>query len=68
MEKYPAPGEINTAGKKDFKYGYFECRAKVPAGNGYLPSFWMMQQMKIYMDSGQNVVNRHHGSYGTTDQ
>lgn len=26
----------------DFKYGYFECRAKVPTGKGYLPAFWMM--------------------------
>lgn len=35
-------GRINTQGKHDFKYGYFECRAKVPAGKGYLPAFWMM--------------------------
>ena len=35
-------GRVNTQGKKDFKYGYFECRAKVPQGNGYLPAFWMM--------------------------
>lgn len=25
-------GRINTQGKHDFKYGYFECRAKVPTG------------------------------------
>ena len=35
-------GRINTQGKHDFKYGYFECRAKVPTGKGYLPAFWMM--------------------------
>ena len=35
-------GRINTQGRHDFKYGYFECRAKVPAGKGYLPAFWMM--------------------------
>ena len=35
-------GRVNTQGKKDFKYGYFECRAKVPQGTGYLPAFWMM--------------------------
>lgn len=35
-------GRINTQGKHDFKYGYFECRAKVPVGKGYLPAFWMM--------------------------
>lgn len=35
-------GRINTQGWHDFKYGYFECRAKVPTGKGYLPAFWMM--------------------------
>lgn len=35
-------GRINTQGKHDFKYGYFECCAKVPTGKGYLPAFWMM--------------------------
>ena len=35
-------GRINTQGKHDFKYGLFEVRAKVPAGKGYLPAFWMM--------------------------
>jgi beta-glucanase (GH16 family) len=35
-------GRINTQGKHDFKYGRFEARAKVPAGQGYLPAFWLM--------------------------
>lgn len=35
-------GRVNTQGKHDFKYGYYECSAKVPAGYGYLPAFWMM--------------------------
>lgn len=35
-------GRVNTQNKHDFKYGYFECRAKVPTGKGYLPAFWMM--------------------------
>ena len=35
-------GRINTQNKHNFKYGYFECRAKVPQGAGYLPAFWMM--------------------------
>ena len=35
-------GRVNTQGNHDFKYGYFECRAKVPTGKGYLPAFWMM--------------------------
>ena len=35
-------GRVNTQNKHDFTYGYFECRAKVPEGKGYLPAFWMM--------------------------
>ncbi|MHB8128992.1 MAG: family 16 glycosylhydrolase, partial [Mobilitalea sp.] len=35
-------GRINTQNKHDFTYGLFEVRAKVPAGQGYLPAFWMM--------------------------
>ncbi len=35
-------GRINTQGKKDFKYGIFEARLKVPRGKGFLPAFWMM--------------------------
>ena len=35
-------GRINTQNKHDFTYGRFEVRAKVPAGKGYLPAFWMM--------------------------
>lgn len=35
-------GRINTQNKKTFTYGLFECRAKVPAGKGYLPAFWLM--------------------------
>ena len=35
-------GRINSQNKQTFKYGYFECRAKVPTGAGFLPAFWMM--------------------------
>ncbi len=35
-------GRVNTQGKNDFTYGYFETRAKVPEGMGYLPAFWLM--------------------------
>lgn len=35
-------GRINTQNKNTFTYGYFECRAKVPEGAGYLPAFWLM--------------------------
>lgn len=35
-------GRVNTMGKHEFKYGFFESRLKVPAGNGFLPAFWLM--------------------------
>ncbi|WP_318664669.1 carbohydrate binding domain-containing protein [Treponema sp.] len=35
-------GRINTLGKKEFTYGRFEARLKVPRGKGFLPAFWMM--------------------------
>lgn len=35
-------GRINTQNKHDYTYGLFEVRAKVPAGQGFLPAFWMM--------------------------
>lgn len=35
-------GRINTQNKHNFTYGLFEVRAKVPAGQGFLPAFWMM--------------------------
>lgn len=33
---------ITTAGKKEFKYGYIEARAKLPTGHGIWPAFWML--------------------------
>lgn len=35
-------GRISTQNKKDFTYGVFEARLKVPEGNGFLPAFWLM--------------------------
>ena len=35
-------GRVNTQNKHDFTYGYFEARARVPEGQGYLPAFWLM--------------------------
>lgn len=33
---------ITTAGKKEFRYGYMEARAKLATGQGIWPAFWML--------------------------
>lgn len=33
---------ITTKGKKEFKYGRMEVRAKLPTGQGIWPAFWML--------------------------
>lgn len=33
---------ITTKNKQEFKYGYFEARAKLPVGQGIWPAFWML--------------------------
>lgn len=35
-------GKVTTAGKKDFRFGKFEIRAKSVAGQGLWPALWMM--------------------------
>jgi beta-glucanase (GH16 family) len=43
----PKPGEytsarLKTKGKREFKYGRFEARMKIPKGQGLWPAFWML--------------------------
>lgn len=33
---------ITTKGKKEFRYGYMEARAKLPVGKGIWPAIWML--------------------------
>lgn len=35
-------GRISTRGKREFTYGLFEARLRVPRGRGFLPAFWLM--------------------------
>jgi beta-glucanase (GH16 family) len=35
-------GRITTSGKREFKYGRFEARIKVPTGQGIWPAFWLL--------------------------
>ena len=41
-------GRINTSGKADFKYGRIEMSAKMPAGQGTWPAFWMLPTDYVY--------------------
>lgn len=41
-------GLIDTRGKFSQKYGKFEARMKLPAGQGYWPAFWMMPEHDVY--------------------
>lgn len=44
-----------TKGKKDFKYGKIEIRAKIPKGRGLWPAFWMLSsnEPRIWPDDGE---------------
>jgi beta-glucanase (GH16 family) len=39
---------IKTQGKKTFKYGRIDIRAKLPFGKGIWPAFWMLPQNNVY--------------------
>lgn len=40
--------KIVSRGKKHFKFGKMEMRAKLPKGKGIWPAFWMMPQNSVY--------------------
>lgn len=63
---------IRTKGKKDFLYGRFEARIKVPAGQGLWPAFWMLPTASRYgtwAASGEidiiETINNASTAYGT---
>jgi beta-glucanase (GH16 family) len=35
-------GRIHSKGKREFQYGRFEARVRMPAGEGYWPAFWLL--------------------------
>jgi len=41
-------GKVTTAGKKEFKYGRFDIRAKGIEGKGLWPAIWMMPQSENF--------------------
>lgn len=67
-------GRVNTQNKHNFKYGLFEARVKMPAGQGFLPAFWMMPANEnLYgqwprcgeIDIAEVLGNETSTSYGT---
>lgn len=40
--------KILTSGKKTFKYGRIDIRAKLPKGKGIWPAFWLLPQANVY--------------------
>ena len=42
--------KILTRGKKTFKFGRIDIRAKLPTGKGIWPAFWLLPQGNVYGD------------------
>ena len=65
--------KILTRGKKTFKFGRIDIRAKLPKGKGMWPAFWMLPQNNVYggwpksgeLDMMEMIGNSPGTTYGT---
>lgn len=65
--------KILTRGKKTFKFGRIDFRAKLPIGQGIWPAFWMLPQDNVYggwpksgeLDIMENIGHQPARTYGT---
>ena len=54
-------GRMLTRGKKDWTYGFFEIRAKLPCGLGTWPAIWMLGTKGAWPDDGEIDIMEHVG-------
>ena len=54
-------------GRQSYKYGYFEIYAKIPAGQGYWPAFWMWEESSDTTDYWYNEIDIFEGNGCLTD-
>ena len=62
-KKNYSSARLRSLGKGDFKYGYFEIRAKMPKGNGTWPAIWMLpsNSNKGWPEGGEIDIMEHVG-------
>ncbi|MEK8051404.1 glycoside hydrolase family 16 protein [Ideonella sp. DXS22W] len=54
-----------TLGKKDWTYGFFEVRAKLPCGRGTWPAIWMLNSAGVWPAGGELDIMEQVGSNPT---
>lgn len=54
-----------TLGKKDWTYGFFEVRAKLPCGRGTWPAIWMLNSAGVWPAGGELDIMEQVGSKPT---
>jgi beta-glucanase (GH16 family) len=62
MGKAYTSGRLNTRGVREFTYGRFEARLRVPAGRGYWPAFWLLGSVGSWPACGELDVMELGGS------
>ena len=59
-QRYTA-SRLITLGKRDWTYGFFEIRAKLPCGKGSWPAIWMLNSQGVWPAGGELDIMEHVG-------